>query len=61
MVNVPLGCVSEVVGLLTCNADVDDAVAALEDPTGGRGLNGSITRELEKGGAGEKSVLESAV
>ncbi|KAF2791061.1 hypothetical protein K505DRAFT_249813 [Melanomma pulvis-pyrius CBS 109.77] len=39
--------------------DVDDAVAAQKDPTGGRGLNGSITRELEKGA--EEEVVRSAV
>lgn len=45
---------------LTKSADVDDAVAALGDPTGGRGANGQITRELERGGRGE-DVLQSAV
>ncbi|KAH7071115.1 AIG2-like family-domain-containing protein [Paraphoma chrysanthemicola] len=29
--------------------EVDDAVAALQDPTGGRGVNGGITRQLEDG------------
>ncbi|KAF2689021.1 hypothetical protein K458DRAFT_399867 [Lentithecium fluviatile CBS 122367] len=41
--------------------DVDDAVAALKDPTGGRGANGRITRKLEKGGEAEKEALESAI
>lgn len=31
----------------THTADVDDAVAATQDPTGGRGANGSIARRLE--------------
>ncbi|KAF2497141.1 hypothetical protein BU16DRAFT_526166 [Lophium mytilinum] len=39
-------------------AEVDDAVAA-QDPTGGRGANGSITRSLEEGKA--KELVESAV
>lgn len=42
-------------------ADVDDAVAALGDPTGGRGVNGSISKQLEGGGKAEDKVLESAV
>lgn len=42
-------------------ADVDDAVKALQDPTGGRGLNGDITRQLENGGKGAEKVLGSAV
>ncbi|KAH7067884.1 AIG2-like family-domain-containing protein [Paraphoma chrysanthemicola] len=29
--------------------EVDDAVAALQDPTGGRGVNGGITRQLDGG------------
>ncbi|KAF2727855.1 hypothetical protein EJ04DRAFT_517006 [Polyplosphaeria fusca] len=33
--------------------DVDDAVAALEDPTGGRGASGSITKELEQTNSSE--------
>ncbi|KAH7413902.1 AIG2-like family-domain-containing protein [Phaeosphaeria sp. MPI-PUGE-AT-0046c] len=37
--------------------DVDDAVAALRDPTGGRGANGKISKALE----GNEKVLESAV
>lgn len=47
--------------------DVDDAVAAMQDPTGGRGANGDITRQLEQErGRGEKEkeereVLRSAV
>jgi hypothetical protein len=45
---------------LTVWVDVDDAVKALEDPTGGRGANGSISRQLD-GGKGEENVLESAV
>ncbi|KAF1962498.1 hypothetical protein CC80DRAFT_487943 [Byssothecium circinans] len=40
--------------------DVDDAVDALNDPTGGRGTNGKITQQLEKEGSGSE-VLESAV
>lgn len=42
-------------------ADVDDAVKALSDPTGGRGVNGNITKQLEAGGNEEEKVLESAV
>lgn len=42
---------------LTC-ADVDDAVAAGRDPTGGRGANGSITRQLERA---ETEALNAAV
>jgi hypothetical protein len=42
-------------------ADVDDAVKALQDPTGGRGLNGDITRQLESGGSGAEKMLGSAV
>ncbi|KAF1996445.1 hypothetical protein P154DRAFT_498551 [Amniculicola lignicola CBS 123094] len=41
--------------------EVDDAVAALSDPTGGRGTNGSITRTLEQNGQAEKEALKSAV
>lgn len=41
--------------------DVDDAVAALQDPTGGRGANGDISRRLESDGKMEEKVLESAV
>lgn len=47
--------------MLMPSADVDDAVAALEDPTGGRGANGNITRALEENGKAKKEVLESAV
>ncbi|KAL5464995.1 hypothetical protein PMIN07_004226 [Paraphaeosphaeria minitans] len=36
--------------------DVDDAVAAGKDPTGGRGANGSITRQLEKEGKTEEKA-----
>lgn len=36
--------------------DVDNAVAALADPTGGRGANGDISKQLES-----DKVLESAV
>ncbi|KAF2657151.1 hypothetical protein K491DRAFT_691352 [Lophiostoma macrostomum CBS 122681] len=41
--------------------DVDDAVAALQDPTGGRGANGKITQELEQNGRAEEDIVESAV
>ncbi|KAF3000072.1 hypothetical protein E8E13_001741 [Curvularia kusanoi] len=41
--------------------DVDDAVKALQDPTGGRGVNGDITRRLESGGREAERVLGSAV
>lgn len=42
--------------------DVDDAVAALaQDPTGGRGANGNISRQLSQGGKTEDKILESAV
>ncbi|KAF1347272.1 hypothetical protein EJ07DRAFT_143379 [Lizonia empirigonia] len=41
--------------------DVDDAVAALQDPTGGRGADGDISRRLENDGKTEEKVLESAV
>ncbi|KAJ4986508.1 AIG2-like family protein [Stagonosporopsis vannaccii] len=41
--------------------DVDDAVAALQDPTGGRGANGEITKQLESGGTAEEQVLKRAV
>ncbi|KAF2801761.1 uncharacterized protein BDZ99DRAFT_469501 [Mytilinidion resinicola] len=41
-------------------ADVDDAVAA-QDPTGGRGANGSITKSLEEGNGKAKELVESAV
>jgi hypothetical protein len=34
---------------LMCETDVDDAVAALGDPTGGRGVNGGISRQLDGG------------
>ena len=46
---------------LTC-ADVDDAVAALQgqDPTGGRGANGEISKQLDDNNAEDK-MLESAV
>ncbi|KAF2272664.1 uncharacterized protein EI97DRAFT_436750 [Westerdykella ornata] len=42
--------------------DVDDAVAALQnDPTGGRGFNGQITRALENGSEAGKTMIRSAV
>jgi hypothetical protein len=42
--------------------DVDNAVAAQNDPTGGRGVNGSITKELkENGEKKEDEVMRSAV
>ncbi|KNG46102.1 disease resistance protein Aig2 [Stemphylium lycopersici] len=41
--------------------DVDDAVAALDDPTGGRGANGNISRQLNEGNKGQVKILESAV
>jgi hypothetical protein len=47
--------------LLIICVDVDDAVAALHDPTGGRGANGEIARQLENGGKVEHKVLESAI
>jgi len=40
---------------------VDDAVAALNDPTGGRGTNGDISRQLESDGKAEEKMLGSAV
>ena len=43
------------------DVDVDDAVKALQDPTGGRSANGEITRQLENGGKGAEKVLGSAV
>jgi hypothetical protein len=42
-------------------SEVDDAVAALQDPTGGRGANGSISRHLNEGEGSEDKILESAV
>jgi hypothetical protein len=42
-------------------AEVDDAVAALDDLTGGRGANGSISRQLNEEGKEEDKILESAV
>jgi hypothetical protein len=47
--------------MLMCGSEVDDAVAALEDPTGGRGANGGISKQLARGGKAEKQVLESAI
>ncbi|KAG9195638.1 hypothetical protein G6011_00759 [Alternaria panax] len=41
--------------------DVDDAVAALNYPTSGRGVNGDISRQLESGGQTEEKVLGGAV
>ncbi|KAL5117498.1 hypothetical protein ACEQ8H_004663 [Pleosporales sp. CAS-2024a] len=42
--------------------DVDDAVAALRDPTGGRGVHGDIARQLTAGAAPrEDKLLESAL
>ncbi|KAG9200009.1 hypothetical protein G6514_007713 [Epicoccum nigrum] len=41
--------------------DVDDAVDAMQDPTGGRGLNGDIARQLETGGKEAEKALGSAV
>ena len=41
--------------------DVEDAVAAGNDPTGGRGANGKITRQLEEHGKAEEQVLRDAV
>ena len=48
-------------GFLTDDADVDDAVDAMQDPTGGRGLNGDIARQLETGGKEAEKALGSAV
>lgn len=47
---------------LATSAEVDDAVKA-NDPTRGRGLNGSISKKLENGDDGNKKeeALESAV
>ncbi|KAF9691348.1 hypothetical protein EKO04_010834 [Ascochyta lentis] len=41
--------------------DVDDAVAALQDPTGGRGANGALTRQLQDSSQAEENMLEGAV
>ncbi|KAJ4322509.1 hypothetical protein N0V94_002385 [Neodidymelliopsis sp. IMI 364377] len=41
--------------------DVDDAVAASQDPTGGRGANGEIAKQLENDGNVQDKVLESAL
>jgi hypothetical protein len=41
--------------------DVDDAVAASADPTGGRGTNGTISRQLDNGIKINDKILESAV
>jgi len=45
--------------------EVDEAVKAQEqntrDPTGGRGLNGTISKALEEGREKEKKVIQSAV
>lgn len=48
-------------GYRLTGTDVEDAVAAGRDPTGGRGANGSITRQLERDGKAEKEVLRGAV
>lgn len=44
-------------------ADVDNAVAAAQgDPTGGRGANGDITRQLnQESSRASSKILESAV
>ncbi|KAJ4339579.1 hypothetical protein N0V95_007743 [Ascochyta clinopodiicola] len=41
--------------------DVDDAVAALQDPTGGRGAHGAITRQLQNGNLADEDMLKGAV
>ena len=41
--------------------EVDEAVKATQDPTGGRGLNGHITERLEKSQNNEEGVLRAAV
>ncbi|KAF1847721.1 uncharacterized protein K460DRAFT_352810 [Cucurbitaria berberidis CBS 394.84] len=41
--------------------EVDDAVAALQDPTGGRGTNGTISQQLNRAGESEETLLKSAV
>ncbi|XP_014559831.1 hypothetical protein COCVIDRAFT_35121 [Bipolaris victoriae FI3] len=42
--------------------DVDNAVAAAQgDPTGGRGANGDITRQLNQESRASREILESAV
>ncbi|KAI8933374.1 hypothetical protein NX059_009991 [Plenodomus lindquistii] len=41
--------------------DVDDAVAAQQDPTGGRGANGDISRQLQGEKLVDKTDLKSAV
>ena len=41
--------------------DVDDAVATQNDPTGGRGSNGSITKELKENGNIEEELMRNGV
>jgi hypothetical protein len=41
--------------------DVENAVAAGQDPTRGRGANGEISRQLEDNKAGQEDALKSAV
>ena len=41
--------------------EVDEAVKATQDPTGGRGLNGHITERLENSQNNEEEVLQAAV
>ncbi|CAN9421106.1 unnamed protein product [Alternaria alternata] len=41
--------------------DATDAVAALDDPTSGRGVNGDISRQFESGGQAEEKVPGGAV
>jgi hypothetical protein len=41
--------------------DVEDAVAQLGDPTGGRGAGGGITKQLESTNGGLGEALKAAV
>lgn len=41
--------------------DVDDAVALLGDPTGGRGMGGDIAKQLDTPNAETEDILQSAV
>ncbi|CAN9434726.1 unnamed protein product [Alternaria alternata] len=53
--------ISRGVGREVADKDATDAVAALDDPTSGRGVNGDISRQFESGGQAEEKVPGGAV
>jgi hypothetical protein len=61
IIGIPSSVEGKTCSVLIYIADVDDAVAEQQDPTGGRGVNGGISRQLVEGGKRVDEVLKSAV